>query len=209
MSSVSFFCVFLSYYWTYNQHSFFCRFLFSPSYLSLYVSNDWHFLQELSKRSKWSWHLIRRETFSSITRSSSIRRCAPIVRSSNCFQNKFFLNQDCQLWIQVIVDSTISGISFNVSRSRAVNLNQNWRKIQVERFHSLENAGEWVLFFLRMILDGLEFVHQFKEFIRRDFSRERQRKRSYFDGKLSWPFQKRIARDSFYRLKERSRTLSI
>jgi hypothetical protein len=47
--------------------------------------------------------------------------------------------------VQLIVDSTISGISLNVSRSRAVNLNQNWRKIQVERFHSLENVGECVV----------------------------------------------------------------
>ncbi len=147
--------------------------------------------------------------FSSTTRRALSNGVLQLFVAQTIFKIFFFKSGLSAVGVQVIVDSTIFGIIFNVSRFRAVNLNQNWRKIQVERFHSLENVGECVLSFLRMILDCLEFVHQFKESIRSCFSRERQRKRSYFGENLSWPFQKRIARDSFYRLKERSKTLSI
>ena len=60
----------------------------------------------------------------------------------------------------------------------------------MKAFNSLENGEEYILFFLRMMLDCLECVHQFKESILKCFSRERQRKRSHFDGIFFWPFQK-------------------
>jgi hypothetical protein len=99
---------------------------------------------------------------------SSIQWCAPIFRSSNYYSKYFFLQ----------------------IRQSAEECNSS----KIPPFLVLLATS----LLLKMMLDCLECVHQFKESILRCFSRERHRKRSHFDGILFSPFQKRMDGDSFY-----------
>ena len=119
--------------------------------------------------------------------TSSIQRCAPIFRNSKCYSKFFF-------W-----KSELSTIRYNSSRFHHI-----WRYFQLVVFQSCQFwlkfdvksrskfqqfKDRWKMhFFLRMIQDCLECVHQLKESIPKCSFRECQRKRSHFDRALSWPF---------------------
>ena len=111
--------------------------------------------------------------------------------SSNYYWNVFFLNPECQQ--QSIIHRRFRHFWRHFQRI-GLTSSQFWIKSGVEvrwkRSNNLENGEEYILFFLRMTLDCLKCVHQFRESILRRFVIERQRTRSHFDGIRFRPFEK-------------------
>ena len=140
-----------------------------------------------------SWDLFQYNS------TSSIQRRAPIFFSSNYYRNIFFLNPECQR--QSIIHRRFRHFWRHFQRI-GLTSSQFWIKSGVEvrwkRSNNLENGEEYILFFLRMTLDCLKCVHQFKESILRRFFIERERTRSHFDGIRFRPFEKRTERNPFY-----------
>jgi hypothetical protein len=73
----------------------------------------------------------------------------------------FFETKATNCGVQLIEGSTIFDTSFNVLCSRAVNFESKLilNPGGIEALNNLENAEEYVLFFLKMMLDCLESVY--------------------------------------------------
>jgi hypothetical protein len=111
--------------------------------------------------------------------------------------------------VQLIEGSAIFAVTCNVSYLRVDTSELKLTLNSDERVQQFRERQRMRSFLLRLMLDYLECIHQFKEFILMCFSREHHRNRRDIDGILSSPFQKRFARESFCLIVELFRTLSI
>ena len=129
--------------------------------------------------------------------TSSIERYAPIFRSLNYDQKRFFKITAVSSRVQLIEGSAIFGITINVYCLRAANFESKLTLNSDESFEQFRERRRIHSFLSKNDVVQLERDLQFEESILRYSSSERQRKRSHIDGIRPLPFCERKTRKAF------------